>query len=91
MQYSLFDTVEPDYDQILTDKAKALIEALNDGIKLKYEPQYTMQHGKYVVLIVANKKKDVLFNILDIYGNTPPEFSVCWRSAYHIKKELNLN
>lgn len=97
-QLDLFDVIEeetttsPDYDQVLTDKASALLDLLNMDRKEKdkYEPQYTYQEGNYIVLIVANKEKDILFNILDVWGNIPPEFSVNWRTAQHIKQELKM-
>lgn len=80
----------PDYDQILSDKANALIDALNEGLKPKeqYLPQYTFQEGNFVVLIASNKDKDILCNILDAYGNTPLGISACWRNKNHIKNDL---
>lgn len=55
--------------------------ACNDGLKPKdrYIPHYTFQEGKYIVLIVANREKHVMCNILDNEGNQPSGLSVCWR------------
>jgi hypothetical protein len=80
----------PDRDQILTDKANALLEALNDGLKTKdhYLPQYTYQEGNFIMLIACNKEKDIMHNILDVDGNTPPGMSACWRNASQIKQDL---
>jgi hypothetical protein len=89
-QLSLFDTPPPDYDQILTDKANGLLDLLNDDRKDKYQQKQYAQVGNYIVLIAENKHKDKLFNVLDIYGNIPPDFSVNWRTAQHVRQELNI-
>ena len=82
--------VVPDYDQILTNKSNAILDALNEGLKPKefYKPQYTFQEGNYIVLIACNKEKDVLCNLLDVYGNTPPCTSVNWRNWSIVKQDL---
>jgi len=93
MQLSLFENKEiHPVDQLLTDQANALLEALNDGRKAKemYLPQYYFKQLDMVVLIASDKNKNTLFNIIDMDGKTPPGFSACWRSANHIKQELNL-
>ena len=92
-QLSLFEIPEvtPDYDEILTEKANNLIDMLNDGLKKKeqYETFAYQQINDLIVLIVTNKEKeDFLGNVLDVNGNTPKEFSVCWRNLSLIKQEL---
>lgn len=88
-QLNLFDTPPPDYDEILNTKANTLLDMLNEGRKIKYEPQYTTQEKDLIILIVANKEKDVLCNVLNIYGETPKGFSVNWRNYEHIKQEIS--
>jgi len=87
-QLGLFDFVEPDYDEIIDKKANDLLDMLNEDRKIKFEPEYTTQIGPYIVLIAANKNKEILFNVIDIYGNMPVNFSANWRSASHVKQEL---
>ena len=90
-QLGLFDPIPLDYEQILNDKANGLIDLLNEGIKPKerYEPQYTYQEKDLIILIVANKDKDILFNVLNSYGEFPKDFSVNWRNLQHIKQEIS--
>lgn len=88
-QLNLFDTPPPDYDEILNTKANHLLDMLNEDRKIKYEPQYTTQEKDLIILIVANKEKDILYNVLNIYGETPKGFSVNWRNAEHIKQEIS--
>jgi len=88
-QLNLFDTPPPDYDEILNTKANDLLEMLNEDRKIKYEPQYTTQEKDLIILIVANKEKDILCNVLNIYGETPKGFSVNWRNYEHIKQEIS--
>lgn len=93
MQLSLFDNQDlRPVDDLLTEKANALLEALNEGRKPKdeYQPQYYFQTGEMIVLIAANKEKNVVCNIIDLEGKTPEGFSACWRNAHHIKQELGL-
>lgn len=89
-QLNLFACDEPDYDQILTDKATALLDCLNESYKAKdhYLPHYTIQEGNYIILIACNRHKDIVCNVLDVYGNIPKDFSVNWRDISHIKQEL---
>ncbi len=93
MQLSLFENKEiHPVDQLLTEKANVLLQALNDRRKTKemYLPQYYFKHLDMVVLIASDKNKNTLFNIIDMEGKTPSGFSACWRSANHIKQELGL-
>lgn len=87
-QLGLFDFIEPDYDELVDKKANDLLNMLNDGVKVKFEPEYTAQIGAYIILIATNKQKERLFNVIDIYGNMPENFSVNWRTASHVKQEL---
>lgn len=87
-QLGLFDFVEPDYNQLVNQRANDLLDLLNDGRKVKFEPQQTAQLGEYIILIASNKNKETLFNVIDIYGKTPKEFAVNWRSANHVRQEL---
>ena len=91
-QLNLFDIPEvtPDYDEILTAKANLLIEMLNEGLKKKeqYETYAYQQINNLIVLVVTNKEKDFLGNVLDANGNTPKDFSACWRNLSIVKDEL---
>jgi hypothetical protein len=87
-QLGLFDFVEPNYDELINKTANDLLDMLNEDLKVKFEPQYTTQLGNNIILIVANKNKETLFNVIDVYGKTPAGFCVNWRSANHVKQEL---
>ncbi len=91
-QLNLFEVPEvtPDYDEVLTTKANLLIDMLNEGLKKKeqYITFAYQQVNDLIVLIVTNKEKDFLGNVLDVNGNAPKDFSVCWRSLSHIKQEI---
>jgi len=87
-QLGLFDFVEPDYNELINQKANDLLDLLNEDRKVKFEPHYTAQIGAYVILIATNKHKETLFNVVDIYGNMPANFSVNWRTASHVRQEL---
>lgn len=93
MQLSLFDNqdIKP-VNEFLTEKANALLEALNEGRKPRdeYWPQYYFQTGNMIVLIASNKEKNVVCNIIDLEGKTPDGFSACWRTPAHIIHELGL-
>lgn len=93
MQLSLF----PDHelhpvDAMLTERANNLLEMLNEGRneKERYWPQFYFQERDMVVLIAADRNRNMLCNIIDRNGNTPEGFSACWRTAQHIRHELNL-
>ena len=93
MQLSIFDVLEQiqDPDDIITEKANNLLNALNDGLKKRdfYEPQYYWQENGNIVLMACNRSKDILFNIIDgTTGETPKNFSACWRNLELIKTEL---
>ncbi|MFB5946094.1 hypothetical protein [Albibacterium profundi] len=78
------------FDEKIMKVANDLLDLLNDGRKEseRYEPQYTCGHEGYTILIVANKHKDILLNVVDDLGNIPDGFSVNWRTIHHIKQEL---
>ena len=93
MQLSIFDVLEEirDPEDIITEKANLLLEALNEGLKTKdkYLPHYYFQENGNIVLIAVNKEKDVVCNIIEgKTGETPKDFSACWRNVEHIKQEL---
>jgi len=88
-QLNLFDEYEIDQkNEKLSKAADAILAALNDGQKLKYEPHYYFQEGNYIVLMAVNKNKESVFNILDLDGKVPNGFSACWRNLQHIKQDL---
>lgn len=92
MQLSLFPNKKTHHaDELLTEKANALLDALNEGRKEKerYHPQFYFQEKNMLILIASNKDKDILCNIIDLNGNTPDGFSSCWRNIAHIKHEIN--
>lgn len=88
MQLDLFKPIAEEVD--LSDKANRLLFLLNDGAKKRdfYEPKYYQQINDLIVLVACNKENDHIFNIIDIYGNTPKEFSVCWRNAQHVRQDI---
>jgi len=89
-QLNLFDEYEIDQkNEKLSKAANAILAALNDDQKDKYEPHYYFQEGNYIVLMAVNKHKEAVFNILDLDGKTPNGFSACWRNLEHIKQDLN--
>jgi hypothetical protein len=89
-QLDLFESTPVDYDQLVTDKANGLLDLLNMDLKQKdkYKILWYIQEQKYIVLIAANRFKDLVCNIVDIYGNVPKDFSVNWRNFFHIEQEL---
>lgn len=88
-QLNLFQEYEIEQEnEKLTTAANDLLEALNDGMKVKYEPHYYFQEGNLIVLMAVNKNKEAVFNILDLEGKIPESFSVCWRNLEHIKSDL---
>lgn len=90
IQLSLFDPIPIVYDQVLSDNANKLVEMLNEGLKPKehYQQYATIQINQFVVLIVVNREKDFLANVLDNYGNTPKDFCVNWRNLKIVKEEI---
>jgi len=89
-QLNLFEQYEIDQkNEKLSKAADAILAALNDGMKVKYEPHYYFQEGNFIVLMAVNKNKESVFNILDLDGNIPNGFSSCWRNLEHIKQDLN--
>lgn len=89
-QLNLFEQYEIDQkNEKLSKAADAILAALNDGMKLKYEPHYYYQEGNFIVLMAVNKNKESVFNILDLDGKTPDGMSACWRNLEHIKQDLN--
>lgn len=91
-QLNLFESVAPDYDQLVTDKANGLLDLLNYGVKPKdkYQIEFYTQEGKYIILIASNKEKNIVCNVVDIYGNIPKDFSVNWRHFAHIQQEIGI-
>jgi hypothetical protein len=91
-QLNLFDIPEatPDYDEVLTAKANHLIDMLNEGLKKKeqYETFAYTQVNDLIILVVTNKEKNFLGNVLDSKGNTPKGFSVCWRNLSIVKQDI---
>ena len=88
MQLDLFKPIAEEVD--LSTKANLLLNALNDGVKKSemYEPTHYTQVHDLVVLMAQNKHKDKVFNVVDIDGKTPNDFSACWRNAQHVKEEI---
>lgn len=88
LQLDFFKPIAEEVD--LSQKANLLLEALNDGLKKKemYEPTHYTQFHDLIILIAENKEKDRLFNVIDIDGKTPNNFSANWRSANHVKQDL---
>jgi hypothetical protein len=80
------------FENIALQKAAELLRLLNEGRKEKelYKSQYYFNHNGYLVFIVATKDKNVMCNVLDIDGNIPAGFSICWRNIAHVKQEINL-
>lgn len=92
VQLDLFESAPVDYDQIVTDKANALLELLNMDSKPKdkYQIEYYFQVENYIILIACNRLKNIVCNVVDIYGNIPKDFSVNWRNYAHIQQEIEL-
>lgn len=89
-QLNLFTEYEIDQkNEKLSNAANAILAALNDGQKDKYEPHYYFQEENYIVLMAVNRHKEAVFNILDLDGNVPNGFSACWSNLEHIKQDLN--
>lgn len=80
------------FEDRIKHQANELLEALNLDRKEKdlYYPQYTFEHNGYTVLMVANKDKETLFNILDSTGNIPNGFCTNRRWFEHVAQELNI-
>lgn len=80
------------FEDKIQETASGLLEALNLDRKKKdlYYPQYTFEHNGYTVLMVANKEKQTLFNVLDNTGNIPDGFCTNWRYFIHVAQELNI-
>lgn len=88
-QLNLFDAVPIDYSRLVTDKANDLLEMLNEGRKKeKYRIEYSIQQGKYIILIACNIAKDLICNVIDIYGNVPSKLTPNWRIFPHVEEDL---
>lgn len=63
---------------------------LNVDLKKKdhYEPKYYQHVNDLIVLIAKNKENETLFNVINIDGETPKNFSANWRSPHHVVQEL---
>lgn len=80
------------FEEARSKTALDLLDLLNMDRKPneQYHPQFYFQHGDYFVVIVANKEKEMLCNVVDFYGEVPSGMSVCWRHFSHIKRELKI-
>lgn len=88
MQLDLFKPIAEEVD--LSIKANLLLNALNDGVKKSeiYEAKHYTQIHDLIVLMAQNKHQDKVFNVINIDGKTPNNFSACWRNAQHVKEEI---
>jgi len=75
-------------DNILSQKALDLLNALNEGEKKQYEPFAYLQLDK-LILLIAKRENDYLFNLIDLDGNTPLNMSSCWRVGEVIYRDLD--
>ena len=75
-------------DNLLSQKALDLLNALNDGEKKLYEP-FAYEQINQVILLIAKREKDYLFNLIDLEGNTPKDMSSCWRVGEVIYRDLD--
>lgn len=72
---------------------RGLLDCLNMDRAKKYHLALEMEmqepeKPRYTVACVKNGE-DALFNIVDQDGNIPVGFCVCWRSFFHITRELD--
>lgn len=75
----------------LADKlALEMLESINEGKKDKYVAHFAFHEKGHIVYMAANKKKEMLFNVLTEDGELPKNMSVCWRHWNHIKQDLGL-
>jgi hypothetical protein len=77
----------------LVDKSNALIDALNDGRKPKemyYGIEIIAVSDMRYLLVVLNREKQILFNIVDQNGDIPEGGGSCWRIWQHIEHELKI-
>ena len=84
--HSIFDNQAK--DNLLSKKALDLLNALNDGEKKQYEP-FAYEQINTVILLIAKREKDYLFNLIDLDGNTPLNMSSCWRVGEVIYRDLD--
>lgn len=88
-QLNLFEAEPIDHSRLVTDKANDLLFMLNEGRrKDKYRIEYSIQQGKYVILIATNILKEIVCNVVDIYGNVPKKLSPNWRIFKHVEQDL---
>lgn len=88
-QLDLFEAIPVDYDQLATDRANELLEMLNEGRKReKFRIEYSIQQGKFIILIACNIAKQVVCNVIDIYGNIPKKLTPNWRIFKHVEQDL---
>lgn len=78
---------------VIEEKAKPLLDLLNDGRKPKeayiLTDSYVLNDdGGHMVLVAENKKGDKLLNIIDSNGNTPSGMSANWRTSSHILNDV---
>jgi len=75
-------------DNILSQKALDLLNALNEGEKKQYEP-FAYEQINRVILLIAKRENDYLFNLIDLDGNCPENMSSCWRVGSVVKHDLD--
>ncbi len=83
--YELYDREEK--NETLSKRAIALLDALNDGERNPYEPFAWDQVNEFIVLI-AKRKEEYLFNLIDLDGKIPSGSSSCWRNLSLVKQDL---
>lgn len=88
-QLDLFADAPTDYSQLVTDKAYELLDMLNEGRKReKYRIEYSIQQGKFIVLIAVNVLKNMICNVIDINGEIPKGLAPNWRIFQQVEEDL---
>ena len=84
----------PAFDEdVVLNAANHLLDTLNDGRKEKEcynSHNYFHHNGLYIFRASITETSPQLYNVLDENGKTPEGFSANWRSADHIKHELQM-
>jgi hypothetical protein len=75
-------------DDHLSQKALDLLNALNEGEKKRYEP-FAYEQINQVILLIAKRENDYLFNLIDLDGNCPLNMSSCWRTSAVVREDLD--
>lgn len=76
-----------EFEEKSRESIRTLLDLLNDNNKQIYQLVFDIEINKLLIACASNKE-NIVFNIVDINGNTPSGFSACWRSYLHIKHEL---